>query len=175
MLVLPLEVRPMAANDVIALEANFTGWKNNRFPNPAKGDNPFEYYCIEQFARSFDLGDSQLKAGMVGAGGDGGIDAFYIFANGDMVDSETEIDPKETPEFKLLIMQVKSDEGFSPIAVDKMYWFLEDLLDLAKKKAAYHSTYHQDLIGNLRCVEQRIPFFYNITESLPPCSAFPQF
>lgn len=114
----------MAANDVIALEANFTSWKNNRFPNPAKGDNPFEYYCVEQFARSFDLGDSQLKAGMAGDGGDGGIDAFYIFANGDMVDSETEIDPKETPEFKLLIMQVKSDEGFSPIAVDKMYWFL---------------------------------------------------
>ncbi len=66
----------MAANDVLALDANFGSWKKKRFPNPAKGENPFEYYCIEQFARSFDLGDSQLKAGMVDAGGDGGIDAF---------------------------------------------------------------------------------------------------
>ncbi|HUO15590.1 MAG TPA: AIPR family protein [Verrucomicrobiae bacterium] len=146
----------MAANDVLALEANFESWRKNRFPNPAKGTNPFEYYCIEQFARSFDLGDSQLKAGMVGGGGDGGIDAFYIFANGEMVDAETEIDPKDTPEFKLLIMQVKSDEGFSPAAVDKMYWFIDDLLDLSRKKADYHSTYHADLISLIRAFKDKL-------------------
>ena len=65
----------MASNEVLALDANFSNWKAKRFPNPTKGDNPFEYYCIEQFARAFDLGDSQLKVGMVGKGGDGGIDA----------------------------------------------------------------------------------------------------
>ena len=63
----PPEVK-MAANDVLALDANFKSWSENRFPNPQKGVNVFEYYCIEQFARSFDLGDSQLKSGMVGAG-----------------------------------------------------------------------------------------------------------
>ena len=145
----------MPANDVLALDANFKRWKENRFPNPAKGVNVFEYYCIEQFARSFDLGDSQLKGGMVGGGGDGGADAFYILANGEVVDAETEVDPNDPPEFKLLIMQVKSDEGFSPTAVDKIYWFTDDLLDLSRKKADYHSTYHQDLIALMRTFKDK--------------------
>jgi len=52
-------------------------------------------------------------------------------------------------------MQVKSDEGFSPIAVDKFYWFVDDLLDLDRKKAAYHSTYHADLITAMRIFKDK--------------------
>jgi len=85
----------MSQNEVLALNANFENWQKNRFPNPQKAVNVFEYYCIEQFARSFDLGDSELKSGMVGKGGDGGVDAFYVLANGEMVDSETELTPKD--------------------------------------------------------------------------------
>src|SRR6266700_3315961 len=114
----------------------------SRTPQP--GVNVWEYYCIEQFARSFDLSDSQLKSGMVGQGQDGGIDALFILANGELVDSETELDANDPPEFTLLIMQVKRGEGFSPVAVDKIYWFTDDLLDLSRKKADYHSTYHGD-------------------------------
>jgi hypothetical protein len=93
---------------------------------------------------------------MVGKGGDGGVDAFYVLANGEMVDSETELTPKDPPEFKLLVMQVKSDEGFSPVAVDKFYWFIDDLLDLDRKKTAYHSTYHSDLIAAMRIFKDKL-------------------
>jgi len=157
----------MPRNDVLALDANFKGWEEKRFPNPAKGFNVFEYYCVEQFARSFDLGDSQLKTGIVGAGQDGGVDAFYILANGELVDSETELDPKDPPSFKLLIMQIKSDEGFSPIAVDKMYWFTDDLLDLSRKKAQYHSTYHADLAALIRLFKDK---FGLVVGETPPLS-----
>lgn len=84
---------------------NFESWSTSRFPNPPKDFNVWEYYCVEQFARPFDLGDSELKSGIVGAGQDGGVDAFYILANGEIVDAETEIKPKQRPEFKLVIMQ----------------------------------------------------------------------
>ena len=104
----------MGKNDEIALQSNFDNWSRNRFPNPQKGFNVWEYYCVEQFARSFDLSDSELKSGIVGAGQDGGVDAFYILANGELVDPETEIKPKERPEFKLVIMQVKSNEAYFP-------------------------------------------------------------
>lgn len=162
-----LEADRMAPNDVIAMKANFNDWKEKRFPHPQKGDNPFEYYCIEQFTRSYDLGDSQLKAGMIGGGGDGGIDAFYILANGEMIDAETEMDPKEAPEFKLLIVQVKSDEGFSPTAIDKLYWFTDDLLDLSKKKADYHSNYKDDLIAVMRLFKDK---FGVVVGETPPIS-----
>lgn len=157
----------MAANDVLALEANLASWTQNRFPNGPKGINIFEYYCVEQFARSFDLGDSQLKAGIMGAGGDGGVDAFYILANGEIVDSETELDPKEPPDFKLLIMQVKSDEGFSPVVIDRFYWFTDDLLDLSKKRAQYHTTYHTDLTALMRIFKDK---FGVVVGETPPVS-----
>ncbi|HWG37059.1 MAG TPA: AIPR family protein [Terriglobales bacterium] len=147
----------MPANDVLALEANFQGWKKNRFPAPQNGDQSFLYYCAENFARAFDLGDSQLKSGIVDGGGDGGVDAFYILANGELVDAETELDPKEPPDFKLIVMQVKGgDEGFSPAGVDKLFWFARDLLDLAKKKANYHSQYHSELVAMMRLFKDKL-------------------
>lgn len=145
----------MGRNQELALEKNFESYSKNRFPNPPKNFNVWEYYCVEQFARPLDLGDSELKSGIVGGGKDGGVDALYILANGELVDSETEIQPKQKPEFKVVIMQVKSDEGFSPAAMDKLYWFIEDLLDLSKNKADYHSTYHVDLIALMRLFKDK--------------------
>lgn len=145
----------MPSNSALALESHFDSWKKGRYPVEKKGVNVFEYYCVEQFTRAFDLGDSQLKSGIVGKGQDGGVDAFYIFANGELVDAETEINPKEPPEFKILIMQVKSDEGFSPLVIDKFFFFTEDLLDLSKSKADHHSTYHANLITLIRIFKDK--------------------
>ena len=71
----------MGKNEEIALGANFDGWREKRFPVLPKDLNVFEYYCIEQFLRSFDPSDSQLKAGLVGGPKDGGVDALYILVN----------------------------------------------------------------------------------------------
>lgn len=107
----------MSANDVVALEANFKGWQEKRFPVPKKDVNVFEYYCLDQFLRPFDLSDSQLKTGMTGGGGDGGVDAMYMFVNGELVDSESELDPKTPNKVKLLLMQVKEGEESSWLGI----------------------------------------------------------
>jgi hypothetical protein len=52
----------MSSNQEVALEANFKSWRDKRFPTPPKDLNVFEYYCIEQFVRPFDISDSQLKS-----------------------------------------------------------------------------------------------------------------
>ena len=145
----------MSANDVIALEANFKGWQEKRFPTPKKDVNVFEYYCLDRFLRPFDLSDSRLKTGMTGGGGDGGVDAMYMFVNGELVDSESELDPKTPNKVKLLLMQVKEGEGFSPAAIDKLYWFIDDLLDLTRKKADYHSAYRPELIALMRLFKDK--------------------
>ena len=136
----------MGANDVLALEANFTSWRDKRFPVIPKELNVFEYYCAEQFLRSFDLSDSQIKSGLLGGPKDGGVDGMYMFVNGELTDAESELDPKTPNVVRLLILQVKEGEGFSPVAVDKLYWFTDDLLDLNRKKKDYHSGYRQELI-----------------------------
>ena len=61
----------MGKNEEVALEANFKGWREKRFPTSPKDINAFEYYCIEQFLRSFDVTDSQIKNGLIGGPKDG--------------------------------------------------------------------------------------------------------
>lgn len=145
----------MGTNDVIALEANFKSWRENRFPTPKKDVNIFEYYCIEQFLRLLDPSDNQLKSGITGGGKDGGVDGMYMFVNGELVDAESELDPKTPNDVKLIIIQVKEGEGFSPVAVDKLFWFTDDLLDLTRKKADYHSTYRPELIALMRLFKDK--------------------
>lgn len=145
----------MGKNEEVALEANFTGWREKRFPTPPKDINVFEYYCIEQFLRSYDLSDSQHKTGLIGGSKDGGVDALYMLVNGELVDAESELDPKTSNTVKLLIMQMKEGEGFSPVAVDKLYFFADDLLDLTRKKAEYHSTYRPELVTAMRLFKDK--------------------
>ncbi len=145
----------MGANDVLALDANFTSWRDKRFPSVPKDLNIFEYYCAEQFLRSFDLSDSQIKSGLLGGPKDGGVDGLYMFVNGELIDAESELDPKTPNTVRLLVLQVKEGEGFSPVAVDKLFWFTDDLLDLTRKKAEYHSAYRPELITAMRLFKDK--------------------
>jgi hypothetical protein len=162
---LPQEVKKMASNEIITVEAHFKTWREQRFPNPPKGFNAFEYYCVELFTRHFDISDPQVKNGIVGGGQNGGVDGFFVFANGEVIDAETELTPKEVPEIRVLVMQVKSDEGFSPVALDKLHWFLDDLLDLSRKKAEYHTAYNDDLIAAMRLFKDK---FQVVVGETPP-------
>ncbi len=146
----------MSSNEALALEANFKGWQEKRFPTPPKDLNVFEYYCVDQFLRPFDLSDSQLKTGLIGGAKDGGVDALYMFVDGELVDAESELDPKNPNRVKLLIMQMKEGEGFSPAAVDKLYFFADDLLELTRKKAAYHQQYREELITAMRLFKDKL-------------------
>lgn len=170
----------MSSNEAVALEANFKGWQEKRFPTPPKDLNIFEYYCVEQFLRPFDLSDSQLKSGLIGGSKDGGVDALYMFVNGEIIDAESELDPKTPNTVKLLIMQVKEGEGFSPPAVDKLNFFSDDLLELARKKADYHQAYRPDLIAWMRLFKDKygiiigenppfsVDFYYIIKKEVEP-------
>jgi AIPR protein len=145
----------MGQNEVIALEANFETWKKARFVGAKKDFNAFEYYSIEQFLRPYGLSDSQLQSGLIGASQDGGVDAFYMLVNGELIDSETELDPKEENKVSVIITQSKEGTGFSPVAIDKLYWFTDDLFCLGRKKADYHSAYRPELITLMRLFKDK--------------------
>jgi len=145
----------MGQNEVIALEANFDTWKKTRFVGAKKNFNAFEYYSIEQFLRAYGLSDSQLQSGLIGASQDGGVDAFYMLVNGELVDAETELDPKEENKVSVIIAQSKEEAGFSPLAIDKLYWFTDDLLCLGRKKADYHTAYRPELVTLMRLFKDK--------------------
>jgi hypothetical protein len=68
-------------DQVIASDA-FTAFQTANFPRLSRGE-AFERFAIGEVAlRTYNLGPSEIDAGVVGARDDGGIDAIYIFLNG---------------------------------------------------------------------------------------------
>ena len=78
-----------------------------------------------------------------------------MFVNGELIDPESELDPKTPNAVRLLIMQVKEGEGFSPVSVDKLFFFADDLLDLTRKKADYHQAYRAELVTAMRLFKDK--------------------
>ena len=46
----------------------------------------------EQLLKQFDVSYDEIESGLVDGGGDGGIDGFFVFANGDLIREDTELD-----------------------------------------------------------------------------------
>ena len=45
----------------------------------------FEFFTAQQILKDFDLSYDEIEYGLVGAGGDGGVDSIYLLVNGDLV------------------------------------------------------------------------------------------
>jgi AIPR protein len=158
----------MAANDVLALNANFATWQKNRMPGATTPEaNPFEYYCVDQFLKRFAVSDDELLSGLVAGGQDGGIDALYFFVNRRLVEEDTELDPKAALKVNLLVMQVKETQGFSPPEIDKLVLFSDDLLDLSRRPAQYQTTYNAKLLGVMNVFKEK---FQQIAGAFPAIS-----
>jgi len=82
----------MANNDQIILDQIIEEQRKSRFPSANKSEF-FEIYVAEQALKDFDLSDDEIESGLVGNGGDGGIDAIYTFANGELVQDDFDYEP----------------------------------------------------------------------------------
>lgn len=135
----------MGKNAVIALEANFKTWAEER-AGGFKDVDAWDYYCVDQFLKTYSLSDEDILSGLVGNHLDGGTDAIYFLVNRKLIQEDTDLDPKAASKVNLIIMQVKQTSGFSPVQVDKFFFFTEDLLDLGRPAAEFSKKYHPRLI-----------------------------
>lgn len=145
----------MAPNDLVALRANFARWKETR-GSGLTGINPFNYYCLEQFLKPYpSVNDKEIRAGAVDGPLDGGVDAFYFFANRKYVFEDTPLDPDSDIKIDLVITQCKEGDGFSPVELSKFVNFTEDLLDQTRKEAQYKARYHARLQELMRAFKEQ--------------------
>jgi hypothetical protein len=136
----------MPSNDVIILDKILEQRHANIAPEL---DAPtfFELFVAEQVLKDYDLSYDELKGGRVGGGGDGGIDAIYLFANGELVQEDTDLSSlKRQVAIDLIIIQAKGQAGFSETALDKLYAVTADLLNLAADDSALARVYNADLL-----------------------------
>src|SRR5690349_13802482 len=91
----------------------------------------FEIYSASEILKNFDVSYDDIKDGIVGTGGDGGIDSFYIFLNGELIKEDTEVNfNQKKNEIELSIIQSKTSPKFKEDAVVKFRETADDLFNL---------------------------------------------
>lgn len=107
----------------------------------------FEIYSASQILKDFDLTYDDIKYGIVGDGGDGGIDSIFTFLNGELIKEDSEINySQKKSEIELVLIQSKTSFSFTENAVVKFRETADDLFNLANNTKDFSSRYNQDLI-----------------------------
>lgn len=120
----------------------------------------FEIFTAEQILKDYDLSYDEIESGIVGDGGDGGVDSLYLFVNGELVQDDTETSMlRKNVSVELFIIQAKTSANFSESAVDRLKGFTEDLLDLSKNVSLLTAVYNHAVLS----IIQR---FRNLYEAL---------
>ena len=149
----------MSNNDKIILDQVLEQKRQELAPD-LNDTSYFEVFTSEQVFKDYDMSYHELQSGIVGNGGDGGIDSIYVFVNGDLVQEDTDFASlKKNVTIELFIIQSKTSPKFSEDVLDKFVAVTEDLLDLSHPISSYTSTYNE---GLLKTVE----FFRNAYELL---------
>jgi len=111
----------------------------------------FEIFTAEQILKDYDLSYEEIESGIVGDGGNGGVDSLYVFLNGELVQDDTDTSVfRKNVSIELVVIQAKTSAGFSESAIDKLKAFTDDLLDLSKDVSSLTGVYNQDLLSAIK-------------------------
>ena len=136
----------MGNNNQVLLDA-IIGQRKKEQAEEYSDSEYFELFTAENILKQEALSYDELEKGLVGKGGDGGLDALYFLIDGRMLRDDTDPkDFKKRPTFEILFVQAKRSSSFGESAIDKFVSVTENLFDLSKKIEEYKSLYNSSLI-----------------------------
>ncbi len=107
----------------------------------------FEIYSSSEILKDHDLTYDDISYGIVGDGGDGGIDSIYTFVNGELLKEDTVINSNQKKNhIELVVIQSKTSASFKEDAVIKFRESAGDLFNLANSPDDYTTRYNAYLI-----------------------------
>lgn len=107
----------------------------------------FEIYTASEILKDYDMSYDDITYGIVGDGGDGGIDSIYTFLNGELIKEDTSINSKQKKtHIEIVIIQSKTSATFKEDSINKFRESAEDLFNLANNPDDFSSRYNQDII-----------------------------
>jgi hypothetical protein len=140
----------MSSNDRIILDEVLTQIKAERAPSLTQSEF-FEVFAAEQALKEYDLSYEEIEGGIVGDGGDGGIDGVFVFANGDLVHEDSDLSGlKKGVTLDLVVIQAKTSPSFSELAIDRLVAVTDEVLDLSRGLEVLAATYNDSLISAVR-------------------------
>lgn len=162
----------MASNDKIILDEILKQRQAEIDPASSSSDF-FELFTAEQVVKDYDLSYDEIESGIVGDSGDGGIDAIYLFINGELVQEDPDYTHlKKNIHLDMIIVQAKTAPGFQETPVERFITVSDDIFDLSKHADSLSTIYNESLIESInsfRLVHQqlaakfptlRVSFFY---------------
>ena len=136
----------MAGNDRIILDQVLDQQRQNVAPTLDQAAY-FEIFTSEQVLKDFDLSYDEIESGIVAGGGDGGIDGFYVFVNGELLQEDSDTtDLRKNIQIEVFLLQAKTGSGFSEAAMDRLAAAADDLFDLSKPLSSLKAVYNEELL-----------------------------
>ena len=122
----------MSNNDQIILDKTLECQRKERAAH-LKPEEYFVLFVAEQLLKHFDLSYEELLSGRVDGGGDGGIDGFFVFVNGNLVREDTDFGSlKRGIVIETIIFQATTEASFKQKRLDALHSTLQDLFDLSE-------------------------------------------
>lgn len=110
----------------------------------------FEIYTAAEILKNYDLTYDDITYGIVGDGGDGGIDSIYTFINGEPLKEDTFVNTNQKKNhIQLIVIQSKTSASFKEDAISKFRDSAQDLFNLANNPADFAERYNADLIDRV--------------------------
>jgi hypothetical protein len=111
----------------------------------------FEIYTASEILKDYDLTYDDIIYGIVGDGGDGGIDSIFTFINGEPLKEDTPINSNQKKNhIELVLIQSKTSANFKEDVIVKFRESAEDLFNLANDPDNYAARYNSDLIDKVK-------------------------
>jgi hypothetical protein len=121
----------MTSNDIAILNSILDAKKREYSPEISDSDF-FELFIIEQTLKKYDLTNEEIEEGNVGDRGDGQIDGFFSFLNGELLQEDRDVSRiKRDPKFEIFIIQGKTTPSFQERIVERVTATVKNTFDLS--------------------------------------------
>lgn len=149
----------MTINDKIILDEVLKQRKAEVDPSSSESEF-FELFAAEQVLKDHDLSYDEIDSGLIGSGGDGGVDSIHLFVNGELVQEDPDFSYlKKNVSLELVIVQAKTTAGFQETPIERFITVSDDIFDLSKDTSELSDIYNEGLIESIdrfRLVHQQL-------------------
>ena len=134
-----MEVKMARMN--IILEEILKQYKETATDSSTNDDENFERFAAEQLLKDENLDEDEIISGLIGDSNDNGIDGFYIFLDGELINQIEQVEGKYK-EMKVYFHQYKNNYKIEENVVLKFNNAFNDIMNFDNKNL---NGWHYDL------------------------------
>lgn len=137
----------MAKNDVVLLDGILDQRAAANIPTGDR-DEVFEFLVLDQLLKDYDIGADDIEQGWIDGRDDGGIDGFYIFVNGHLLEDEEDFAwPRTNALLEVWLITCKHHATFRQAPLDSLLATITELFDLSISESGLKGSYSSQLIA----------------------------